>query len=41
MDQDRSETTNLIKKYPKRAKKMEKMYYDWADKAYVNPPLFD
>lgn len=41
MDQDRSETTNLIKKYPQRAKKMEEMYHDWANRAYVNPPLFE
>ena len=41
MNKDRSESTNLIKKYPKHAKKMIKMYDEWADKAFVNPPLYD
>jgi arylsulfatase A-like enzyme len=41
MDEDRSETTNLVEKYPERVKKMEKMYYEWADRAYVNPPLYE
>jgi arylsulfatase A-like enzyme len=40
MNIDRSETINLIRKYPERAKRMEEMYNNWADTAYVNPPLF-
>jgi arylsulfatase A-like enzyme len=39
MDEDRCETNNLVKVYPERVKKMEKMYNEWADRAYVNPPL--
>lgn len=39
MDKDRGEQNNLVSKYPERVKRMEKMYIDWAEKAYVNPPL--
>jgi hypothetical protein len=39
MDYDRCEQNNLVSKYPERVKRMEKMYNDWAEKAYVNPPL--
>ena len=39
MDSDRCEQNNLVSKYPERVKRMEKMYNDWAEKAYVNPPL--
>jgi len=39
MDNDRCEQNNLVSKYPERVKRMEKMYNDWAEKAYVNPPL--
>ena len=41
MDQDRTESNDLTKKHPQRARTMEKMYHEWADKAYVNPPLFE
>ncbi|MEJ7779664.1 MAG: arylsulfatase [Daejeonella sp.] len=41
IEEDRSEINNLISKYPERAKKMEKMYDVWADRAYVNPPMYE
>jgi arylsulfatase len=41
MDKDRCELNNLINQYPGRAKSMEKMYNEWAEKAYVNPPLHE
>lgn len=41
MNIDRCEQNNLIHKYPELAKGMEKIYNDWADNAYVNPPLHE
>lgn len=40
MDEDRSEIKNVIDEYPDRAEKMQQMYNDWANRAYVNPPLY-
>lgn len=41
MDKDRTESNNLIGQYPERAEAMKKMYLEWADRAYVNPPLYE
>jgi arylsulfatase len=40
MAEDRSETNNLIAQYPKRAKKMEKLYYKWAKSHDVIPAIY-
>ena len=39
MEEDRTEQKNLIKQYPERVERMKKMYKEWADRTYVNPPL--
>ncbi len=39
MNKDRCETNNLIEEYPEQALEMEKRYTEWADRAFVNPPL--
>ena len=41
MDEDRCEINNLIMNYPGRAEKMKEMYHEWAERAYVNPPLYE
>ncbi len=37
IDADRTEQNNLAAKYPDRVEKMEKMYFEWADRCNVLP----
>ncbi len=37
IDQDRCETNNLIEKYPKKARKLEKQWLDWAVRMKIYP----
>ena len=39
MDKDRCENYNIITEYPEMAEKLKNMYLEWADRAFVNPPL--
>ncbi|MGV3541118.1 MAG: arylsulfatase [Rufibacter sp.] len=41
LEKDRCETNNLIEKYPERAEKMKQLYKVWADRAFVNPALYE
>jgi arylsulfatase A-like enzyme len=41
MDKDRSENHDLSGKYRRRTARMIREYNDWADRAYVNPPLHE